>query len=141
MEYRASGEDRWGQGRAENSAEYRKKWARRTRLDSNEWARIVQILPGKLRAHAKKNEKTRRYLEATLWVADTGAGWSSLPEHFGSRRANYLRFIRWAHAGIWPQVIPLIAHQDMRKMLDSLVVSYLDARTIRKLSSHTNFGK
>lgn len=141
MGHRASGENRWGQGKAELSAEYRKKWARRTRLGSDEWGRIVQVLPGKLRAHATSSEKTRRYLEATLWVADTGAGWNSLPKEFGSRRANYIRFIRWAHAGIWAKVIPVIAHHDMRMMLDALVVSYLDGRTIRKFVDYANFGK
>lgn len=141
MDFRLSGEKRLGEFRAENSVEYRKRWIRRTRLDSDEWGRIVQVLPGKLRAHATSSEKTRRYLEATLWVADTGAGWNSLPKDFGSRRANYMRFIRWAHAGIWAKVIPVIAHHDMRMMLDALVVSYLDGRTIRKFVNYANFGK
>ena len=118
--------------------ELREKLVRRNRLDADDWERIIQSLPGKLRAHATSSEKMRRYLEAALWVADTGAGWKAIPKDLGTWRGNYIRFIRWTNAGVWSHVIPAIERQKTREMLDSLVVTYLDERKFRQLLSHEN---
>ena len=47
----------------------------------------------------------RRFVEAVLWIARTGATWRDLPEDFGPWNSVYVRFRRWAEDGVWERVL------------------------------------
>ena len=48
----------------------------------------------------------RRFVDAVLWVARTGAAWRDLPDRFGPWNSAWRRFDRWARAGVWARCSP-----------------------------------
>ncbi len=115
------------------SLHLRAKWDRKRRLTEKDWQRIVPALPGKTGARARNGEAIRRFVEATLWVADTGAGWKCLPREYGSWRGQYMRFVRWAQAGLWSGVISVLTSFELRVALSILVDNYLGERKVRTI--------
>ena len=75
------------------------QWPIMQRLADDEWKVLMQALPGRVGARARQGGNARRFIEAVLWVAQTGAYWSDLPRDFGSWHGIYVRFIRWTGTG------------------------------------------
>ena len=57
--------------------------------------------PVKLGIESRSAADNRKFLDAVLWIAGTGAPWRDLPEHFGDRNSNFRRFRRWAVNGVF----------------------------------------
>lgn len=74
-------------------------------LRDDQWERIAPLLPGKKGDRGRTAVDNRLFVEAVLWVARTGAPWRDLPEAFGPWNSVYVRFRRWARAGIWDRVL------------------------------------
>jgi putative transposase len=47
-----------------------------------------------------------------LWVARTASAWRDLPAHFGPWATVHSRYHRWRRAGIWPQILEALAHDE-----------------------------
>jgi transposase len=59
------------------------------------------VLPGKVGDRGRSATDNRKFLEAVLWIAGTGAPWRDLPESFGNWNSNFRRFRRWAVRGVF----------------------------------------
>ncbi len=111
------------------------QWPITQRLSAEEWKRLMNALPGRVGARARHGGNARRFIEAVLWVAQTGAYWSDLPQDFGSWHGTYVRFIRWAQDGNWNQVLAHFDPQDQRALdLHALIERYLHRNNTKYLS-------
>lgn len=111
------------------------QWPITERLTAEEWKRLMHALPGRVGARARHGGNARRFIEAVLWVAQTGAYWSDLPRDFGSWHGIYVRFIRWAQDGNWTQVLAHFDPQDQRALdLHALIERYLHRNNTKYLS-------
>lgn len=111
------------------------QWPITQRLSADEWQLLMVALPGRVGARARHGGNARRFIEAVLWVAQTGAYWSDLPRDFGSWHGIYVRFIRWAQDGNWSQVLARFDPQDQRAIdLQALIQRYLHRNNTKHLS-------
>ncbi len=95
------------------------------RLKEADWPRILAVLPKKTATRAQHFPRTRNFIEATLWVVDTGLQWRQLPTHYGSWRSNYVRFLRWAQQGTWTKIVAALGDAGLGACLQARVDAYL----------------
>jgi len=93
-------------------------------LRESEWHKIYAFLLSHPRAYAGKEADSRRFLEAVLWIARSGAQWRLLPEKYGPWNSVYKRFARWCEHDIWEDMHQhFVADPDMENLiLDSSVI-------------------
>ena len=113
-----------------------------------DWDRIKHLLPGQRGQHGGVAADNRRFIDAVLWIARTGAAWADLPERLGKGNSQWRRFDRWARAGRWDPILAALRDPDLDVLiLDSTAVrahpcaagskksgTGLAARTIRRLA-------
>jgi len=98
-------------------------------LDDARWRLIADRLPPLVRARAHNGERTRRFLEAVLWVAVNRAPWGYLPAAYGAWHTIYVRFTRWVHEGIWDEVLKALApHPELAEPIRWLLAGYRATR-------------
>jgi len=71
----------------------------RDNLTDSQWKRIEEMVPGKA-SDSVTAATTRRFVEAVLWIARTGAPWLDLPAEFGNWHSTYTRFSRRCKPGV-----------------------------------------
>ena len=81
----------------------------RTLLSDSQWERIAPLIPGKPGDPGRHGEDNRGFLEATLWIARTGAPWRELPCEFGNWNSVFRRFRRWATKGIFESLFKTLS--------------------------------
>ena len=93
-------------------------------LRNDQWDRIEPMLPGKTSDPGRTAADNRRFVEAVLWIARTGAPWRDLPQEFGPWNSVYVRFARWSRRGVWQRVFSELAKEaDFQQVfLDSTIV-------------------
>jgi transposase len=66
----------------------------------------------------------RRFLEAVLWIARTGAPWRDLPEAFGNWNTVFKRFRYWVKLDVFQQIFDAVSDEpDMEfAMIDGTIV-------------------
>ena len=87
-------------------------------ISGADWRRVKGLLP-------RRGPKTdnRKFVNAVLWVARTGAPWRDLPRRLGRWNSVWRRFRRWAEAGVWGRVLAAVRDPDVSTLvLDSTVV-------------------
>jgi transposase len=52
-------------------------------LTDEQWGLIEHLLPGRDGDPGAHGEDIRRFVNAVIWVARTGAPWGDLPDRFG----------------------------------------------------------
>ena len=83
---------------------------------------------------ASNGGNARRFVEAVLWMAHTRAYWSDIPVEYGAWHAIYIRFGRWAHEGVWGDVIKALEElPETRALLGGMVDKYLASYRIQRL--------
>ena len=103
-------------------------------LTDAQWARMAPLLPGKAGDCGVTAKDNRRFLEAVLWLARTGAPWRDLPAAFGNWNSQFRRFSRWAKSGVWERLFAAMADDpDFEYVI-------LDA-TIIRVHQHGTGGK
>jgi transposase len=96
---------------------------RRHEISDADWDRIKDLLPGQPGQHGGVAQDNRRFVNAVLWVARTGAPWRDLPERLGHWNSAWRRFDRWAAKGVWARVLAALRDPDLEWLvLDSTAV-------------------
>jgi transposase len=91
-------------------------------LDAD-WDRIKDLLPGRAGQPGWVAADNRRFVDAVLWIARTGAPWRDLPERLGNWNSAWRRFDRWSRTGIWKLVFEALQDPDLEWLiLDSTVI-------------------
>ena len=93
-------------------------------ISDDRWERLAPLLPGKASDPGRTAADNRRFIDAVLWVARTGAPWPALPERFGKYNSVFQRFNRWAHKGVWARIFDALQEPDTEWLL-------LDSTTVR----------
>jgi transposase len=96
----------------------------RHEISDADWDRIKDLLPGRPGQHGGVAEDDRRFVNAVLWVARTGAPWRDLPERLGKWNSAWRRFDRWAARGVWDRVMAALRDEDLEWLI-------LDSTTVR----------
>jgi transposase len=92
-------------------------------ISDADFARIEHLLPGRPGQHGGVAKDNRRFLDAVLWIARTGAAWDDLPERLGKGNSQWRRFDRWAAKGRWDPILAALRDPDMDVLiLDSTAV-------------------
>ena len=92
-------------------------------LSDADWCRIEHLLPGRPGQHGGVGRDTRRFVDAVLWVARTGAPWRDLPDRLGRWNSQWRRCDRWAARGVWGRVMQALRDPDLEWLiLDSTSV-------------------
>jgi transposase len=76
----------------------------RSVLSDAQWDRVAPLLPGKVGDPGRSGADNRRFLEAVLWIARTGAPWRDLHPEFGNWNSVFKRFRRWALKGVFERI-------------------------------------
>jgi putative transposase len=97
---------------------------RRHELTDEQWEQISLYLPGKKGDPGRTGENNRRFLNAVIWLARTGAPWRDLPERFGKWNSIFQRYNRWCKRGVWERVFEILGEEpDLEHLLlDSTIV-------------------
>ena len=72
----------------------------RLTLSGDQYARIVQLLPGKAADPGRTSADNVLFVDAVLWIARTGSSWRDLPPDFGPWNSVYKCFARWSRASV-----------------------------------------
>src|SRR5437868_6432026 len=92
-------------------------------ISDEKWERIKDLLPGQKGQPGVTAQDNRRFVDAVLWIAKTGAPWRDLPERFGAWNNVWRRFDRWARRGVWQAVFEALQDPDLEWLiLDSSVI-------------------
>ena len=83
------------------------------------WQEIKAVFPRR-----GTSVNNRKFFDAVLWIAKSGAPWRDLPLRFGKWNSVYQRFQRLAKAGVWQRVFEHSKEEDLQQLL-------LDSTTVR----------
>lgn len=110
-------------------------WSETEHMTEEEWARVALALGGRTGARARRGGNARRFVNAVIWVARTGAFWSDLPPLFGSWHTIYVRFLRWMRGSQWYSVVEALDEGAIKEDMRRMIKIYLDrdiARDMRR---------
>jgi transposase len=106
----------------------------RTCLTDAQWERMAPLVPGKPGDPGATGRDNRRFVEAVLWIARTGAPWRDLPAELGPWNSTWRRFARWSAKSVWERLFAAVADDpDFEHVV-------LDA-TIVRAHQHSAGGK
>ena len=95
----------------------------RHEISNADWDRIKGFLSGQPGQHGGVAQDNRRFINAVLWIARTGAPWRDLPARLGEWNSQWRRFDRWAKAGRFTAIADVLRDPDMDMLiLDSTVI-------------------
>ena len=101
-------------------------------LTDAQWAKFeAAIAAVKLRG-ARPRKEDRRTIEAIIWRLANGAKWRSIPAELGDWHHAYLRFHRWATAGVWDKIMAHVVAQGEPKLALPASTARSPGRTRRR---------
>ena len=74
------------------------------KLREDQWIRILEFLRSCPDLYVGQEDDCKRFMEAILWMARSGAAWRLLPDDYGHWNSVYKRFARWCDKGIWERM-------------------------------------
>lgn len=96
---------------------------RRYEISDEDYHRIEPLLSGQPGTPGRNADDNRRFINAVLWIARTGAPWEDLPERYGKANTAFQRFNRWAKKGRWQAIFEALQDPDLEWiLLDTSVV-------------------
>ena len=79
-------------------------------LRDDQWARLEPFVPGGRKGKRGPRSDGRRFLNAVLWLARSGARWRDLPEdRFGPYQTAKRCYYRWIEAGVFDRIFEGVA--------------------------------
>lgn len=78
-------------------------------LRDDQWGRIAPLIPGGAKGRRGPKSDGRRFLNALLWLARSGARWRDLPERFGPYQTVKRRYYRWIENGVIERIFKALA--------------------------------
>ena len=98
----------------------------RYELSSEQWHKIKLLLPGKKGDVGRTAHNNRRFINAVLYIARSGAPWRDLPERYDNWNSVYQRVNRWSKQGRWQVVFDTLRENDPPDldwvMIDSSII-------------------
>jgi transposase len=93
-------------------------------LRDDQWEQLKPFVPGGQKGKRGPRSDGRRFLDALLWLARSGARWRDLPERFGDYQAIKRRYYRWIEDGVFDRMFAAIAADPDLEwlMIDSTIV-------------------
>ena len=104
-------------------------------LRDDQWERLKEFVPGGRKGKRGPRTDNRRFLNALLWMARSGARWRDLPEQLGDYETVKRRYYRWIEMGALDGILAALAREaDLEwLMIDSTIVrAHQQAATGRK---------
>jgi len=94
------------------------------RFSNDRWQRIWAILKEQPGIYVGQEQKTRKFVEAVLWMTRAGCAWRLLPAEHGDWNSVYKRFADWQEKGVWRVLFEGLSSDADREwlMVDSTVV-------------------
>lgn len=93
-------------------------------LSDADFARLAPLIPGRDGTRGRSGDDNRRFLDAVVWIARTGAPWRALPPELGRWNTVFQRFNRWSKAGVWAALFDAVQDPDFEWLL-------LDSTSVR----------
>src|SRR5215208_150121 len=112
---------------------------RRYGVRDDQWARIQDLLPGRVGHVGRRAKDNRLFVDAVLYRFRTGVPWRDLPTRFGDWKITHQRFSRWAKSGVFERVFKLLAsdHDNEYMMIDATIVrAHQHSAGARKKTAH-----
>src|ERR1700690_3423098 len=94
-------------------------------LRDDQWERLKEFVPGGRKGKRGPRTDNRRFLNALLWMARSGAGWGDLPGQLGDYETVKRRYYRWIEMGVLDGIpaAALAREADLEwLMIDSTIV-------------------
>jgi transposase len=93
-------------------------------LRDDQWERIKPFVPGGRKGKRGPRSDGRRFVDALLWMARSGARWRDLPERFGKHQSVKRRYYRWIEMGVLNRIFEAVAAEPDLEwvMLDATVI-------------------
>jgi transposase len=93
-------------------------------LRDDQWELIKPFVPGGRKGKRGPRSNGRRFIDALLWVARSGARWRDLPERFGPYQTAKRRYYRWIEMGVFDRLFAAVAQEPDLEwiMLDATVI-------------------
>nr|WP_079210613.1 transposase [Brucella pituitosa] len=70
-----------------------------------EWQIIAPLLPAERGRRSRPCYDNRRYFNGMLYVLRSGCPWRDMDQRYGKWNSVYVRFRRWAEAGLWDSLL------------------------------------
>ena len=80
-------------------------------LRDDQWDRIMPFVPGGRKGKRGPRSNNRRFIDALLWMARSGARWRDLPERFGPYQTVKRRYYRWIENGVIERLFVSLARE------------------------------
>jgi transposase len=95
-------------------------------LRDDQWERLKPFVPGGRKGRRGPRSDGRRFFNAILWLARSGARWRDLPEdRFGPYQTVKRRYYRWIDQGVFDRIFEAVAADPDMEWLS------IDATVIR----------
>ncbi len=93
-------------------------------LRDDQWERLREFVPGGRKGKRGPRSDGRRFFDAILWVARSGARWRDLPEKFGPYQTAKRRYYRWIEQGVFDRIFEAVSvDPDLEwMMIDATVI-------------------
>jgi transposase len=94
-------------------------------LRDDQWEWLRPFVPGGMKGKRGPRSDARRFFDAILWLARSGARWRDLPgDRFGPYQTAKRRYYRWIEAGVFDRIFAAVAADpDMEwLMIDATVI-------------------
>ena len=93
-------------------------------LRDDQWERLKGFVPGGRKGKRGPRSDNRRFLNALLWMARSGARWRDLPAQFGGFETVKRRYYRWIEMRVLDGILAALTREaDLEwLMIDSTIV-------------------